>query len=66
MLQELVNCGFLYINKYNQIYTRTRKRLENLIPYLLSNNRIWFFKDWLRQNTNIDPNAIVIAIITGV
>jgi hypothetical protein len=28
-----------------------------MIPYLPSDNRIQFLKDWLRQNANIDPDA---------
>jgi hypothetical protein len=34
----LVCYGFLYINKNNQICARTRERLGNIIPYLLSDN----------------------------
>ena len=66
MLQELVNRGFLYVNEYNRICTGTRERPGNPIPYLPSNNRIQFLKDWLRQNANIDPDATATATTTGV
>ena len=44
-LQELVNRGFLHINKNNRICSGTRERPGNPLPYLPGDNRIQFLKD---------------------
>jgi len=61
-LQELIRRGFLHVNENNRICAGTRERPGNTIPYLPSDNRIQFLKDWLRQNANIDPDAPVTGV----
>ena len=41
-------------------------RPGQMLPFIPNKNRIQFFKDWLRQNTSINLDALTINIVPKV